>query len=223
MLASPGENNMTGRTPKKPTAKGKSWSRSDKLAATSVLERIEADEAAGVLKILLERHQNLRKEAEQIATNLVSSSSPEDVADDVLTAVSFIGIDAVNARAGRRSWGYVDPADAASELLEEALEEIISDMKRRMELGLGNAAEAMCRGIVVGLYMARETESDGALGWAPDFPAEAACNVVEELLRACPAKERKNLRDRLVKALAQDVPDWSEMLEQAAKRAISAK
>jgi len=211
---------MAGRTPKKPTAKGTPRSRSDKHAATSALERLKADE---VLKILLERHQTLREEAEQIATELVSSPSLEDIADDVLAAVTSIGIDAVNARAGRTSWGYVDPTDGAWELLEEAVEGIVDDMKRRMALGRGNAAEAMCRGIVVGLRRAGEFESDGALGWAPDFPAEEACNVIEELLRACPAKARKNLRDRLVQALAQDVPDWSEMLEQVANRAISGK
>jgi hypothetical protein len=211
---------MAGRTPKKPTAKGKPRSRADTHAATSALERLKADE---VLKILLERHQTLREEAEQIATELVSSPSLEDIADDVLAAVTSIGLDAVNARAGRTSWGYVDPTDAASELIEEAVEDVISDMKRRMGFGLGNAAEAICRGIVVGLRRAEEFESDGALGWAPDFPAEEACHVVEELIRTSPGKERKNLRDRLVKALAQDVPDWSEMLEQAANRAISGK
>lgn len=214
---------MAGRTPKKPTAKGKPRSRSDTHAATSVLERLKADEAAAVLKILLERHQTLREEAEQIATELVSSQSLEDIADDVLAAVTSIGIDAVNARAGRTSWGYVDPTDAAWELLEEAVEGIVDDMKRRMALGRGNAAEAMCRGIVVGLRRAGEFESDGALGWAPDFPAEEACNVIEELLRACPVTKRKSTRDRLFDALAQDVPDWSEMLKHAAKQAMSGK
>jgi hypothetical protein len=34
-----------------------------------VLQRFEADEAAAVLKIVLERHQTLREEAEQIATD----------------------------------------------------------------------------------------------------------------------------------------------------------
>jgi hypothetical protein len=214
---------MAGRNPRNPTPTRKGRAPARRKVATSVLQCLEADEAAAVLKILLERHQTLREEAEQIATELVSFPSLDEVAEDVLAAVTLIGIDAVNGRAGRTSWGYVDPTEAAWELLEEAVEDVISDMKRRMELGLGNAAEAMCRGIVVGLRRAGEFESDGALGWAPDFPAEKACNVVEELLRACPAKERKSTRDCLLDALAQDVPDWSEMLEQVANRAISGK
>jgi hypothetical protein len=96
-------------------------------------------------------------------------------------------------------------------------------MKRRMELGLGNAAEAMCRGIVVGLRRAKEFESDGALGWAADFPAEEACNVVEESLRACPVTKRKDTRDRLLHALDGDVPQWSEALHRATIRTFSRK
>ena len=214
---------MAGRTSKKPTTKGKPHSRSDTHAATSVLERLKAHESAVVLKILLERHQTLREEAEQIATELVSSPSVDEVAENVLAALTLIGIDSVNARAGRTSWGYVDPTEAAWELLEEALEDVISNMKRRMELDLVDAAVVMCRGIVVGLRRAGEFESDGALGWAPDFPAEEACNVVEELLRAFPVTNREDTVGRLVDALAGDVPDWSEMLEQVAKRAMSGK
>lgn len=84
-------------------------------------------------------------------------------------------------------------------------------------------AEAMCCGMVAGLRRAEEAKPEGALGWAPDFPAEEADDVVEDLLRACPTKERKSTRDRLLDALAQDVPDWSEMLEQVANRAMSRK
>jgi hypothetical protein len=190
-------------------------------AAKSVLERLKAEESAAVLKTLLERHQALRGEAEEIATELLSSPSAEGVADNVLASLTFIGIDAVNGRAGRKPWGYVDPTDAAWELLEEALEDVISGMKRAMQLGLADAAEAMCRGIVAGLRRAEEEKPEGALGWAPDFPAEEACNVVEELLRVCPKERRKETRDHLLDAFARDVPEWSEMLERAAKQAVS--
>jgi len=191
--------------------------------ATSVLEHLKADEAAAVLKILLERHQNVREEAEQIATDLVSFPSLDEVAEDVLAAVTLIGSDAVKARAGRTSWGYLGPTEAAWESLEEALEDVISDMKRRMEVGLTDAAETMCRGIVIGLHRARTTKKDGALLWAPDFPAEEACQALAELLRACPPDKRKNIRNNLLEALTADVPDWSAMLERVAKRAMSGK
>jgi hypothetical protein len=103
-------------------------------------------------------------------------------------------------------------------LFEEAAEGFIADMRRRMELGLADAAALMCRGIVVGLRKAKKAKSDGALVWAPDFPAEEACYVVVELLRACPAEKQRDTRDRLLDALAGDVPDWSKMLARTAGR-----
>lgn len=189
----------------------------------SVLERLNPDESAAVLKTLLERNRALLEEAEEIATELVSSPSVADVVDDVYASVTCIGVDALNGRAGRKPWGYVEPTEAAWELLQEAVENVIGDMKRRRELGLAEAAEAMCRGIVIGLRKAEGIGSDGALGWAPDFPSEEACHAVEELVRACPSGKRKSTCDRLIDAFAADVRDWSEMLGRAIKKALSGK
>ncbi len=212
---------MAGRSRRNPTPARKGRAPVHMKAAKSVLERLKAHESAAVLKVLLERHQALRGEAEEIATELLSSPSAEGVADNVLASLTFIGIDAVNGRAGSKPWGYVDPTDAAWELLEEALEDVISGMKRAMELGLADAAEAMCRGVVAGLRRAEEEKPEGAFEWAPDFAAEEACNVVEELLRVCPKERRKETRNHLLDAFARDVPEWSEMLERAAKQAVS--
>jgi len=57
-----------------------------------------------------------------------------------------------NGRAGKQAWGYVEPTDATWELLGEAVEDVVADMKRRANLGLHEAAEAICCGIVLGLH-----------------------------------------------------------------------
>ena len=115
----------------------------------------------------------------------------------------------------------MEPTEAACESLEESVEDLFADMKRRLELGLETAAEAICRGIVIGLHRARKRGSDGLLGWVVDFPEETACRAVGELLRACPPAVRDAVRDRIVAALAVDVPDWSEMIARAADRAVA--
>lgn len=111
------------------------------------------------------------------------------------------------------------PDQAAQDLLEEALEDLLEDMKRREELDLVAAAEVLCTGIVQGLYQARDTKSDGALGWAPDFPGEHADYVVGEFLRACPQAVRKATQKRLLETLAKRAPKWAEDLRRAADRA----
>ena len=186
--------------------------RGRKAPAEGVLDRLAADEATAVLRLLLEEHPELRSEAEQLATDLVSSSSVEDVADNIFARITGVDLDALNQQAGAHSWGYVEPSEAAWELLEEEVEDLVSDMKRKADLRLASAAEAVCRGIVEGLYRARHTKSDGALGWAPDFPLEKAPSVIEVMIESIDPKDKSAAQTRLLEALAVTVPEWMNSL-----------
>jgi len=135
--------------------------------------------------------------------------------------VTSIGLDELNERAGAHSWGYVEPGEAAAELLEESLEDLIDDMKRRAELGLTVAAEAMCVGIVAGLYGARDTKSDGELGWSPDFPLEEAGHAVAELMHSCPPAEKEAARARLLGTVRSRAPAWVSTLKREADQAAN--
>ncbi len=135
---------------------------------------------------LFKRHRDLRGEANEIAEGLICDVSIETVAEDVAYLVGSIGIEELGGRAGKQSWGYVEPSQAAWDLLEESIEDFRADMKRRFEAGMKPAAEKICQGIVLGLHEADGTNSDGALGWAPDFPAEAAAWSLSFLLELYP-------------------------------------
>jgi hypothetical protein len=178
------------------------------------------DELAIVLQVLLKRHPELKAEAEAAAIGMVSASSVDDIAAKVFDAVTSLGLDSLHGRAGKKPWGYMEPTDAAWELLEEPVENVIADMKRYMNLGLKTAAETICCGIVAGLHKAESVGSNGLLGWAPDFSEEEACNAVYMLIRACPVKDRRAVHDRLIEALEDLVPEWNKMLAQTAARAL---
>jgi len=213
-----------GKRSKKPATTGANRTpKSARRGPKSVLDTMSPGELAVVLRDLLNDHPDLRPEAEAIAVETVSSPSVEDIAEEVLDAVTSLDLDSLNDRAGSHSWGYVGPTEAAWELLQEAVEDVVADMKRRMELGLDTAAEAICRGIVAGLHKAKDVGSDGPLGWAEDFPAEQACHVVAELIRTCPVEKRPAVRDRLVDALGDLVPAWHVMISRAADRALHAE
>ncbi len=57
--------------------------------------------------------------------------------------------DDLNARAGGHSWGYVEPTETAWELLEEAVEPVLSEMKRYLEIELEEQAREFCHGILL--------------------------------------------------------------------------
>lgn len=117
---------------------------------TDLLSRVRPHEAAAILRVLLERQPKLQGEAEEIAKAMVTDVRVEDVAEVVEQSVLGLDLDDLKARAGRHSWGYVEPTEAAWELLEEKLNPFLDDMKRQIELGFEGAAVAMCQGIVLG-------------------------------------------------------------------------
>lgn len=71
------------------------------------------------------------------------------------------------------------------------------------------------------LTQAKGVGSDCPLGWAPDFPAEEACQAVAELIGACSAKDCGAVRDQPAEELDELVPGWDEMIGRAADRALN--
>ena len=210
---------MSGRK-KKPTTSTRLRRSKPKTRSPNPLDRMAPSESAIILRTLLIKHPELQAEAEQIAVDMISKPSVENVAKEVRDAVTSLKNEGLHDRAGQHSWGYEEPTEAAREMLGEAVEDVVVDMKRRAKLGLCEAAEAICCGIVLGLHGAKAEGSEELLGWAPDFPTEEACQAVTELIEAASPRQRAATRARLVKKLGELVPDWNVMIARAADRAM---
>jgi len=191
--------------------------------AKDTLDHLGPTECAQVLRELLARHKGLRGEANEIAESLIDDVSVEAVAEDVTDLVGSIGIDELGGRAGKQSWGYVEPSEAAWELLEGSLEEIRADMKRRVEAGMKPAAEKICQGIVIGLHEVAGTNADGVLGWAPDFPAETAGWSLSLLLELYPQSQRRSAGNRVIRGVEENADSWIEMLERVVSELANKK
>ncbi len=151
----------------------------------SALEVLGPVELAGVFEQLLRRRPELRAEADRMARELLADTEQEGVADEVEADLRSLSIDALNGRAGRHRWGYVDPTEAAWELLGEAVEVYDGEVARLLTLGMVEAATATALGLVAGLYRCRGCDDgDLLLSWAPDFPWEHARGVVGVLDQA---------------------------------------
>jgi hypothetical protein len=99
-------------------------------AARLLLERLTPDEAAGVLQGLLEAHPDLSSEAEEIARSLLHQVEYEDVAAEIENEIRALDYEVLNGRAGAHEGGYLEPSEAAWEILEETVEPYFEDMKR---------------------------------------------------------------------------------------------
>ena len=167
-----------------------------------------------MLKRLLRAHRALRSDAERIARSLLGDVSFDAVADEVEQAVRGVNLDDFAGRAGRHSWGYTSPTEAAWELLEEAVAPFFEDMKRRIELALESEALEICKGLVLGLYRVRDEDGGDVLQWAQDFAAETAARAVETWRR----RRRPKGVHRTSRALPSDfverfIPDWADFVE----------
>ena len=113
----------------------------------SALDTLSAAEKAAVLDELLAARPDLRELAEAYAAQVMTDADRAAVADDVEDALQGLGIEELNTRAGYRPGrGYVHPAEAADEILDEALQPFLDDLQRRAGLGMRPAAVELAAG-----------------------------------------------------------------------------
>lgn len=143
-----------------------------------MLDRLDSEEAAAVLRRLLVAHPEFVSETEGIARSLLRGETYAAIADQIEEAVQALDMTDLNARAGAHEWGYVEPSEAAWEILEEVVEPFVADIERRIALGLEDAALQLCQGVVLGLYRVERGKGGELAQWAPDFFAEAAGGAI---------------------------------------------
>jgi len=184
---------------------------------SSPLKQLKDGEVAALFRSLLTKHPELSAEAETLAASVIGDVAMEDIAQETEDAVRALDLDDLNSRAGSHSYGYVEPTEAAWELIEEAAMPLFEDIQRRLDAGQPDAALATCAGVVLGLYRLRHDASDGCLGWAPDAPAEmageAVCTLRKTLRKMDVPEIAGQSCDRLPTVLRDAAPEWLDMLE----------
>lgn len=179
-----------------------------------LIDDLTPDERSTLLRALLDRHPELQPEAAAIAAVVLASLDADRVADAVESEIRGRDAGELNGRAGRTRDGYVEPGDAAWELLEETIDPYTADLRRRLGRGQYGAALSMAVGIILGLYRCRRHDGTELLAWAEDFPAEAAGDALMLVAAATPPGQVFALPDRL----AADAPEWVVMLNRAVSR-----
>jgi tetratricopeptide (TPR) repeat protein len=171
----------------------------------SALDALSAAEKATVLDELLAARPDLRELAEAYAAQVMMDADRSAVAGDVKDALQGLDIEELNTRAGYRPGrGYVHPAEAADEILDEALQPFLDDLQRRAGLGTRSAAVELAAGTLLGLYNCRHSNSETLLEYCPDYAAERASGVVSDCARLGIELPTVELLDLM--------PEWSALL-----------
>jgi hypothetical protein len=174
----------------------------------SALAELDPVEHVAVLEELLRHHPELRVEAERIAREQLMNVDQDHVAEEVESELHSLCSDELNGRAGRQRGGYVEPTEAAWELLGEAIEAFDREVERLIALGMTGPAVDTALGVIAGLHRCDGCE-DGELllSWAPDFPLAHASGIVDQL-----ARDGIELTPELLTAAA---PAWATSLTRA--------
>jgi hypothetical protein len=176
----------------------------------SALAELDSAEKDAVLDELLRSQPALRTVAERLAREQLANAEHEAVAEGVESGLRSLSSDELNGRAGRQRWGYVEPTEAAWELLEETADSYEREVERLLALGMIGSAVETAFGLIAGLYRCDGCEDgDLLLSWAPDFPLEQAGVVVDKLATA-----RIEVPPEL---LADIAPEWEVSLTSSRK------
>ena len=175
---------------------------------TSVLASLTLGEKGELLDQVLAAAPELREQVEELAQRRLADEDRDAVAADVEWAMGAHDIDELNGRAGYHSGrGYVDPGEAADEILDEALQPFLDDLARRAKLGLASAATKMAVGVLCGLYACRDASS-GACWTTP--PTMRSSGPAIWLTSARSSTWRLPVND-----LVDLVPEWGRLFHAA--------
>ena len=153
------------------------------------IQSLNKNEAAQVLKGLLDMDPLLTKKTYDIARRIAGNVDSETVKNQVFSALDRLDIDDLNGRAGRTRYGYVEPSEAAWELFEEALDPFIDEMKKNLHRTLPVSAKAYCIGMIEGLLLYRESSYSDLRDWLDDAPGEYIETVIEEWKKSNPSDD----------------------------------
>ncbi|MBU3862901.1 hypothetical protein KN815_01895 [Streptomyces sp. 4503] len=154
------------------------------------LHALTAVEKATVLDRLLDARPELRTEADKMAVRLLAprertelTALQEGTAADVEQALRALDADSLTT-GHRPGFGYTDVSEAASRLIEPVIEQHEADVRRRLALGMPDAAEAVALGVLDGLDACEgDYDGDEVLCYAGENLAEIYGYKIRELMR----------------------------------------
>ena len=153
-----------------------------------IIDHLSPNDALTILKTLARDDEHLAARITEIATARLSEVDPEEVAIVLYDELDALEVEEVWDRAGPTRHGYVDPGEAADQMIEEVIEPYLEELKKYQELGMNVEANRMCMGLLLGLYQFDDESTSKFKDWAPDAPSSFAWAVVDAWKAGAPSR-----------------------------------
>jgi hypothetical protein len=148
-------------------------------APREIIDHLSPTDALSVLKTLAAADEDLAQRIAEIAMAKLSQVDPEDVAVVLHDELDALEVEEVWDRAGATRYGYVEPSEAADEMMGEVLEPFLKELHKYGKLDLPVEARRLCMGLLAGLYLFEKESTTEFKDWAPDAPIIFAETVVD--------------------------------------------
>jgi hypothetical protein len=168
--------------------------RQGKLNDMAFVESLKRSDMLTILQELCEG-EVLKKQISIRAKALLSDVVASDIEEAVFTILESIMVEELWERSGDTYYGYQEPVDVAHEMVGEAIESCLSDMKQYRALGMEGAEEEYCIGIIAGLLRYGNEGSNDFHDAVPDDPYDIACEVIYEWKRERPGADLTRIQE----------------------------
>ena len=95
-----------------------------------IVKHLSLGDAHKILQILAREDDRLAARIAEMARSLLSDVEPEEVAADLCAELDALEVEEVWDRAGRTRHGYVEPSEAADEMIEEVVEPFLQELHK---------------------------------------------------------------------------------------------
>jgi hypothetical protein len=153
-----------------------------------IIDHLSPNDALSVLRTPANSDEQLARRIAEIATAHLSEVDPEEIAFFLYDELNALEVEEVWDRAGPTRHGYVDPGEAADQMIEEVIDPYLEELKKYQELGMNTEANRVCMGLLLGLYRFDHESTSEFKNWAPDAPSSFAWTVVDAWKAGAPSR-----------------------------------
>lgn len=131
-----------------------------------IIDQLPLKDALGILKDLADSDPKLAARIAEMALARLSQVDVEDVAGFLLAELESLQVEEVWDRADATRYGFIEPSDAAGEMLDEVINPFLEELARYQKLGLYVQTNRMCMGLLEGLHAFEYESTSEFKAWA---------------------------------------------------------
>jgi hypothetical protein len=143
-----------------------------------IINNLSPEDALVVLQQLAAQDEKLAAQIATLALAHLSDVDMEEIAETLRYELESLTPEEVWDRAGKTRYGYVETGEAAEQMIQEALEPYLEEMRKYHKTGLALEAQQMCQGLMLGFYEFEHQSKTEFKDWAVDSPVHFALEVL---------------------------------------------